>query len=1108
MSTAIHILILEDSPADAELILRELRQAGFAPSWQRVETEPDYLSQLHESFDIILADYILPQFNALRALQLLRASNLDIPFIVLTGSQNEEVAVECMKQGAADYLLKDRLARLGPAVLAAREAKQLRDDKRKAEAEREESAARFRRLAENAPDIIYRYRLFPTPGFEYVSPAAEIITGYTPEEHYADPELGVKIVHPDDREILRQWTLQQSTDEVLVLRWIHKDGSIIWTEIRSIVIYDEAGKPIAFEGIARDITQAKQAQEALHKSEARYRAIVEDQTELICRFLADGTLTFANNAYCRYFGLEEQDPIGQSFSQLIAGEEQQNILKTLNSLTPANPVSVLDHRVVVNGELRDLQWTHRALFDELGNFVEFQAVGRDITDRKRADETLQSAHEELETRVAQRTGELQELNERLQQEIEVRFQAQEALRQRFSQLQTLYQLADAVRRAAAIEEIYEAALNGIGHSLQTTCAGILLLEPDQGLRFKVWRGLSHDSCKACEEYFCLGSKQKTKRAILITDIASFQAPNFLPAQAVLLQAGIQALALIPLVFQGRLLGKFLLGYSQPHFFSDEEVQLAQTIANHIAFATERKRAEAALCDSEERFRRVFDEAPIGMALAGTDTRFFKVNRALCEMLGYTPAEMTALTVDNITHPEDIGKELLYVNRVMQREIDSFQIEKRYITKQQTVLWGHLTSTVMRDQSGEILYILRMVEDITERKRAEEALRASEERFRQLAENIREVFWITTADRNQYLYVSPAYEELWGLKPESLYEKPHSWLEALPLEDRERIRAIKAQEKLEEPLTVEYQIVQPDGSIRWICSRSFPIRNESGEVYRIAGVAEDITERKHFIAELSKALETEKELNELKSRFVYMVSHEFRNPLASIVMSVELLERYADRASTEKKNQYFRRIKSAVKQMIDLLENVLLIGRTEMGKLSFDPVPVDLEAFCRELVEDCQLRAGNIHTITFINHSSDASRNSLSLSANSLMPVSPVSNFLPCLDEKLLHQILSNLLSNAIKYSPQGGTVHLGLSYQRSEIIFEITDEGIGIPLEEQPYLFDSFHRATNVGKIPGTGLGLAIVKKAVDLHGGTITVHSEVGIGTTFTVRLPIRLPI
>jgi len=251
------------------------------------------------------------------------------------------------------------------------------------------------------------------------------------------------------------------------------------------------------------------------------------------------------------------------------------------------------------------------------------------------------------------------------------------------------------------------------------------------------------------------------------------------------------------------------------------------------------------------------------------------------------------------------------------------------------------------------------------------------------------------------------------------------------------------------------------------------------------VAERTTELAKANVEMQKALETEKELSELKSRFVTMASHEFRTPLTTILSSAALLEKYNHKLAEEKKINHLQRIQAAVQHMTRLLNDVLLIGKAEAGKLEFQPTPLDLVKFCYELVEELQISTST-HKIAF--HTQNECTTA-------------------CMDEKLLRHIFSNLLSNAIKYSPQGGSVNFDLVCQQEEVIFHVQDRGIGIPIADQAQLFNSFHRASNVGTISGTGLGLAIVKKSVDLHGGKLTVKSEVGAGTTFTVTLPLHKP-
>jgi PAS domain S-box-containing protein len=248
----------------------------------------------------------------------------------------------------------------------------------------------------------------------------------------------------------------------------------------------------------------------------------------------------------------------------------------------------------------------------------------------------------------------------------------------------------------------------------------------------------------------------------------------------------------------------------------------------------------------------------------------------------------------------------------------------------------------------------------------------------------------------------------------------------------------------------------------------------------------IIQRKRAEEEVRQALEKEKELSELKSRFVSMISHEFRTPLSVISFSSGLLENYSYRWSEEKRFQHFQRIQTAVKQMTRLLEDVLFIGKEAAGKLELKPEPIDLEKFCCELVEEMQLSAGPQHCIIFCKQGEPSEAR---------------------MDEKLLRQIFGNLLTNAIKYSPEGGTIYFRLLYRSEEVVFQVQDQGIGIPPEDQQRLFDSFHRASNVGTISGTGLGLAIVKQSLDIHQGKISVASEVGSGTTFTVTLPLSQP-
>lgn len=234
----------------------------------------------------------------------------------------------------------------------------------------------------------------------------------------------------------------------------------------------------------------------------------------------------------------------------------------------------------------------------------------------------------------------------------------------------------------------------------------------------------------------------------------------------------------------------------------------------------------------------------------------------------------------------------------------------------------------------------------------------------------------------------------------------------------------------------------------------------------------------------KLQEIEQEFKELKNRFITTVSHEFRTPLTTISFSAGLLESYSQRFSEKKKQTHFDRIKIGIQQMTELLNDILIIEKAESGKLILNPIVINLQEFCSELIEAIQLTTDKHNLILFC----------------------PRSSLNVILDENLIYQILTNLISNAIKYSPLGGNIEIYLNFKDEQVILKVKDLGIGIPDKDKKRLFEPFHRGSNVGSIPGTGLGLTMVKKAVDLQLGKILLDSEEGVETICTVILPSTL--
>jgi len=252
--------------------------------------------------------------------------------------------------------------------------------------------------------------------------------------------------------------------------------------------------------------------------------------------------------------------------------------------------------------------------------------------------------------------------------------------------------------------------------------------------------------------------------------------------------------------------------------------------------------------------------------------------------------------------------------------------------------------------------------------------------------------------------------------------------------------------------------------------------------------------------LSRSLKQERELSQMKTDFISVVSHEFRTPLTTIQSASELLEYYE--WTKEEQVEQLHQIQSEVKHMTALMEDVLFLSRSNTNKAKLNLTNFDVLNFCNQLLRQMQRTFAKEYNI---NSSLSISETNTLIENPHLQSELPVLNV--TMDEKLLRQILTNLLTNSIKYSPQNKTVDLQITIESEHICFVVSDRGIGIPKEDLEHLFNAFHRGKNVGILPGTGLGLSIVKNCVDIHHGTISVESQLGIGTKFTVILPISDP-
>jgi PAS domain S-box-containing protein len=388
-----------------------------------------------------------------------------------------------------------------------------------------------------------------------------------------------------------------------------------------------------------------------------------------------------------------------------------------------------------------------------------------------------------------------------------------------------------------------------------------------------------------------------------------------------------------------------------------------------------------------------------------------------------------------------------------------------------------------DDAHVLVFVANHVGAALERQQAIEAMRDSEARYRSVIENVG--VGVVVVQDGRMVFANPSMVRIVGHSLDFLLSHPFTATihpEDVPTVLERHQRRLRGEDV---EMNYNFRIITQTGQLRTLDLSAVLIpwgHRDATLLFVMDGTARIQAEKDQLIA-----LHQQTALNDLKARFITMASHEFRTPLATIHGSVELLKHYEDRMSADKKHQTLLKIDDAVVRMTHMLENVLVIGRTDAGRLEFKPHALSITAFCNGLVDE--MRSAMAHQLTRV----------------ALNVELPPLEQLYWLDDTLIRNIVGNLLSNAIKYSPHGGTALLSVQDHGNTLVFTVSDQGIGIPEADQAQLFASFHRASNVGTISGTGLGLSIVKEAVSCHSGEIHVSSTVGQGSTFTVTVPTR---
>ncbi len=537
-------------------------------------------------------------------------------------------------------------------------------------------------------------------------------------------------------------------------------------------------------------------------------------------------------------------------------------------------------------------------------------------------------------------------------------------------------------------------------------------------------------------------------------------------------------------------GTLFLGEVNISFVYDAEGNplYVQSIMRDI---TERKQVERALRESEERYRIIselisdyayaFRIEPDGKLVHEWITESFR------RMTGFTHEEIDEDGQYALYHPDDEDRAEADVQRVLRGE--AVAGEYRIITKSGVLRWVHIfRQPVWNAAEGRVTHMYGVAQDITERKQADEDLRKSEEKYRLIAENASDVI-STSSSSGIRTYISSACRKLLGYDPEELIGQPST--DIIHPDDRPIMgRLVAVFQESFEPVTYTCRSRHKNGNYLWLEITTKPIFDpETNAIQEFISVARDVSHRKQMEAILLEQdrliieLQKEQELSEVKSNLMRTISHEFRTPLTLIVTATEFLDTYIERLDVHQRQERLEAIRVQVKRLSEMLDDISFVVQGTLHHMTARPAQLDLEAYCRAILQEIETTMGQDHQ--FVLKSDGQLQQGIA-------------------DKALLIRIVSNLLSNAVKYSPAHSEITLTLSRDHDDAVVQVSDHGIGITEEEQKRIFEPFYRSSSViDRVGGTGLGLSIVKDCVDLHHGAISVTSEVGKGTTFTVRLP-----
>lgn len=501
-------------------------------------------------------------------------------------------------------------------------------------------------------------------------------------------------------------------------------------------------------------------------------------------------------------------------------------------------------------------------------------------------------------------------------------------------------------------------------------------------------------------------------------------------------------------------------------------------------------------------------------LIDRDETILSWNKGAEYIYGYHADEIIGKHFSVFYTEEELDKNLHRRNLQKTEEHGQLEYEAWRKRKDGTAFWASIVYTALKNEQGELVGFGKVIRDMTRRKKAEEEIQLlNYELASQLQKSQSEIgdykhaldessIVAITNQKGVITHVNSNFCKISKYAKDELLGQDHRIINS-GHHSKEFIRNIWVTIANGKIWRGELKNKAKDGTHYWVDTTIVPFLNNEGKPYQYLAIRSDITQRKlaeeqlyraneelenkvrERTFELTEALEREKELSEMKSRFVSMASHEFRTPLSAILSSISLIEHYINPEQAEKRKKHIERVKSSVRNLTSILDDFLSLEKLEQGKVEAHNTQFDLAEFVSDVVEEIEgmSRKKNQHIICQFEGEKEV-----------------------CQDKKILRNILLNLLSNAVKYSPEEKEIQVRARTTESEIIIVVKDDGIGIPANEQKDLFSKFHRANNAIHIQGTGLGLHIVKRYVELLEGSINFTSKEKDGTSFEIRLP-RVP-